>query len=190
MTFTPHRRWTLSREALERLLRRIGPDREAAAREYDALRMRLVDFFEARQAPSSEALADEAMDRVARKLEEGATIQNLRAYLYGVARLVWLEAEKHRAQERGALRELRALHDRQPTEVLEARVQCLERCLRALPEESRKLIVAYYEGAGSSHFDRRKLLAAQLGISYTTLKTRAHRIRARLEECLRAGHDP
>ena len=186
MTFTPQPRWTLNREALERLLKRIGPDREAAAREYDSFRTRLVGFFEVRRARSPEALADEALDRVARKLEEGATIQNLRAYLYGVAKLVWLEAEKRRAQERAALRELRAFPDPEPPGVVEARVECLERCLRALPEESRNLIVRYYEATGSSHFDRRKLLAAQLGISYATLKTRAYRIRVRLEECLQA----
>jgi DNA-directed RNA polymerase specialized sigma24 family protein len=178
-------RWTLDREAFERLLQTIAPDREAAAREYGVLRARLVEFFEAREAPSAESLADEALDRLARKIEEGEPVRSPRAYLYGVARLVWLEAEKQRARERAALRELQARPPRpEPAGAVEARVHCLECCLRRLPEESRALILAYYETAGASPFERRKRLAEQLGVSYDTLKMRAHRIRARLEECL------
>jgi DNA-directed RNA polymerase specialized sigma24 family protein len=184
MNFTPHPRWSLTREALERLLSRMGPDPEAAAREYETLRTRLLEFFDARHACSPETLADETLDRVARKLDEGESVRNLRAYLYGVARRVALEAEKLRAREWAASRDLRALPAREPPELVEARVDCLERCLRELPAESRELIVGYYDDTGVAPLERRRRLADQLGITYTALKTRAHRIRTRLEACL------
>jgi DNA-directed RNA polymerase specialized sigma24 family protein len=162
----------------------MGPDPEATAREYEVLRTRLLEFFDARRAGSPESLADETLDRVARKLDEGESVRNLRAYLYGVARRVALEAEKLRAREWAASRDLRAVPGRESPEPVEARVDCLERCLRELPAGSRDLIVGYYDDTGLSHLEGRRRLANQMGITYTALKTRAHRIRTRLEACL------
>ena len=62
----------------------------------------------------------------------------------------------------------------------EKRIACLEGCLRELPAESRKLIVGYYTGG----VEDRKRLANRLGLTYTNLKTRAHRIRNELSGCL------
>ena len=69
-------------------------------------------------------------------------------------------------------------------ELAEARTACLERCLRKLPEQSHALIVSYYQGRGGAHLKERKVLARRLGITYESLKTRAHRIRKALEVCL------
>ena len=44
------------------------------------------------------------------------------------------------------------------------------------------LIVGYYQGDG--HGKGRRRLAQRLGITYSSLKTRAHRIRNALEGCL------
>jgi DNA-directed RNA polymerase specialized sigma24 family protein len=184
----PNRRWSLTREALERLLDQLGSDSEAAAREYETTRHRLIDFFDWRGARAPEALADETLDRVARRLDEGETVEHLRAYCYGVAKRVLLESEKQRAREQVALRDFRpGPANDEVSSTVEARVACLERCLRELPDDCRELIVGYYQGAGRSHLEGRRLLADRLGITYATLKTRAHRIRARLEEALRGS---
>ena len=188
MVAAPHGRWSLTPEAFDRLLGRLGADAEAAAREYETIRGRLNNFFDWRGAVSPEALADETLDRVARRLDEGETVEHLRAYCYGVAKRVLLEWEKQRAREQVALRDFRpgSAND-ELSSTVEGRVACLERCLRELPDDSRELIVGYYQGAGRSHLEGRKLLADRLGITYATLKTRAHRIRARLEEALRGS---
>lgn len=186
MTAQPSARWSLTREAFDRLLQELGPDREAAAREYETLRKRLVVFFDWRGAEAPEVLADEALDRLARRLAQHETIENVRAYLFGVARNVWLEAEKCRARARLALAAAPGPARCDEAGADEARVAHLELCLRDLPDDARALIVGYYQGAGQSHLAERKLLAQRLGITYTTLKTRAHRIRVRLEECLRS----
>jgi len=187
MPSNPSRHSTVSKPGFDRLLERLAADREAAALEYEMLRCRLVDFFDGRGAESPEALADETLDRMASKLEEGEVIEHARAYAYGVAKRVFLEAERRRGRAEAALRELRRAPIVGQTAVaLEASIACLQRCLQELPAESRSLIVSYYEGAGEVHLKDRKLLAQRLGLPYTTLKTRAHRSRARLEECLRA----
>ena len=116
-------------------------------------------------------------------------MQQLRAYCYGIARRVLLESEKRQARERAASDELRMLarsgRDLDPAQG-EARTRCLKRCLQEMPPASRELIVAYYHGQGVSHLAERKELALRLGLTYVTLKTRAHRLRNQLRECLQA----
>ena len=178
-------RWSLTQKALERLLARLGSDPVAAGRVYESLRGRLLDYFDWRGAQRPEEAADETLDRIARRLEEGEPIERVEAYAYGVARLVLLEHLRLQLREQrasaGAAREL-AGH---PEGSEEARIGCLTDCLQHLPAEERSFIVAYYEGAGRSHLEGRKLLATRLGISYPTLKRRAHRLRVRLGSCLR-----
>ncbi len=182
MSLEPDRRWSLTGQALERLLQRLGEEPEAAAREYEAIRPKLVGFFERRGILGSEALADETIDRVARRLDDGETIEHLKAYFYGVARHLALEWRRRQAQERAAIERQRPLLAAdEASEAREARVACLESCLRELPPGSRDLIASYYRDDPEG----RKRLAESLGMTYTTLKTRAHRIRRKLEECLR-----
>jgi DNA-directed RNA polymerase specialized sigma24 family protein len=178
-------RWSLTRQALERLLERLDPDPEAAGVAYEALRARLLDYFDWKGALRPEVAADEALDRVARRLEEGEAVERVEAYAYGVARLVLLEHLRLQLREQrasaGAAHEGAGHTEAQE----EARIACLTRCLEQLPAEDRSLIVSYYEGAGRTHLDSRKALAESRGIGYPTLKTRAHRLRVRLEACLR-----
>jgi DNA-directed RNA polymerase specialized sigma24 family protein len=56
------------------------------------VRGRLVRFFEWRGAQVPEDLADETLERVARKLAVGTPIDDLRKYIFGVARFVAREA--------------------------------------------------------------------------------------------------
>ena len=47
--------WQLSREALDRLLEALGPNREEASLRYEALRARLIDLFTWEADPRSRA---------------------------------------------------------------------------------------------------------------------------------------
>src|SRR6185503_14895845 len=76
------------------LLNRLDADRERAGQHYEELRRLLIRFYEWRRAPFPEDHADETIDRVARKLNDGVVIDNLKAYCYEVARLVFLEVQK------------------------------------------------------------------------------------------------
>jgi DNA-directed RNA polymerase specialized sigma24 family protein len=180
------RKWSLSPQAFELFLRRLDPDRERASREYEALRSRLVDFFDWRGSASPDTMADETIDRVARKLEQGEVVDHVGAYAHAVARRVLQERYKRTSRERKALDVLeRDVAAAPPPEEPDARLPCLKDCLERLPGESQTLIVAYYDGDGRAHLSERKALADQLGLTYATLKTRAHRVRNMLEECLK-----
>jgi DNA-directed RNA polymerase specialized sigma24 family protein len=181
----PGERWSLTRRALDRLLRRFDEQPEAAAREYEFLRQRLITYFLLRGLDSPEQLADEAMDRVARRLDEGEAIEHVRAYFHGVALRIASESAKRQARERAAADGYRPfLVSEQAADALEARARCLDECLWRLPPESRALIQRYYQTGPQGQAEARRRLAEELLLSPTALKVRAFRIRAQLEECL------
>lgn len=180
-------RWTLTESGLHLLLDRLGPSRERAAEEYEALRAQLIQFFEWKNLPHPDDLADRAIDRVIRRLQDGEAILSINGYVYGVARRLVQEAYRGLKRETDAQEHLfreaaRTHHERSDED--EARA-CLEKCLQTVPAQDRQLVLAYYEEVGRTKIDDRKALAASSGLQPGALRTRVHRIRARLEECTR-----
>lgn len=179
--------WVLTQKAFERLLASLDANREQAGREYERVRLKLIKYFEWRGAAFPEGEADETINRVARKIEEGVEVSNLSAYFYGVARLVLVEARKGREKELEAFRQVPPIEMHASAEDLDAvrRQACLDICLQRLPEESRTLIIEYYQDEKSKKIEIRKNLASRLSIPLNALRIRALRIRASLETCVR-----
>src|SRR5215831_12984336 len=84
---------SLTSESLESLLRFLGPDEEAAAAAYLESRRALFIFFVTRGGANPDEMADETLNRVARRLSEGTEIiaENPSSYFYAVARNVLRE---------------------------------------------------------------------------------------------------
>jgi len=177
----------LTAEAFGRLLDALDPDRGRAAEKYEELRRLLIRFFEWRGAPFPEEHADETFDRVSRKLDPSVQIANIGGYCYEVARLVCLEALKGRDSRTISIDTIAmpaiVAPAVEPTSAA-SRLACLESCLDALPRESRGLILEYYSDDGRVRIDRRKAMAARLGVPRETLANRAQRVRDRLERCV------
>ena len=172
------------------LLDRLDPDRARAGEKYEDLRRTLVHFFEWRGAPFPEDHADETFDRVARRLAEGVDVKNPRGYCYTVARLILLETLKGRDSRR-----VRIEHTEPNTVAAdatceaaekEARLACLDDCLRGLPAQSRELIIEYYRDDTRGRIDRRRALAERLRLRGEALANRAQRLRDKLEQCVNA----
>jgi RNA polymerase sigma factor (sigma-70 family) len=66
----------------------------------------------------------------------------------------------------------------------EQQYECFESCLEALPSESREIIMQYYQDEKRLKIDHRKELAERLGIPLNALRSRAQRVRDRLEKCV------
>ena len=170
----------VNREAFDVLLATLDPVRERAGERYEAIRARLLRFLRSRGAPRPEDLADEAIDRVCRKLAEGGTIRvSLERYILGVARRVSLEAwrgERRRREKAAALSA--ALQAQRAHGAADDDALCgLERCLDALAPQSRRLLLRYY---GDDGIERRAAIARELGLTSNALRVRLHRLRARL----------
>lgn len=179
-------KWVLTKEAFDKLLEHFSNDRDEAAQRFELMRVKLIRFFEWRSCPLPEDAADTVVDRVARRIEEGQNIVNLNAYFMEVAHFVLLEFLKRYRTVTG-LDDLREMPDRPPLvdEQKERRMSCLDECLEKLDRDSRDLILEYYQDDGRAKIERRKRMAAALGIPLNALRIRAHRIRSGLEKCVR-----
>lgn len=182
----------LTAEALSRLLARLADDPAQAGEAYEALRGALMKFFDWRGAPHPDECADETIDRLARKLDEGVAIDDPRGFARGIARLVLLEQWRRPETRRADDLDLARLPDRPPAEAAEGdvRATCFAGCLAQLPVEGRQLILTYYAAEGSTRIESRKRLAFSLSLTESALRSRAQRIRDRLERCIRRCVDP
>src|SRR5207253_2778922 len=141
---------------------------------------------------NSDQLADETINRVARRLSEGEQIDaSPNTYFYAVARNIWREqlASPHVISPLDELQAAALARDSAGAESAHAnrerRFECLERCLAELPEDSRELVLNYYRGERSAKIQTRKELAARLGIQPNALRIRVCRLRDKLEKCVR-----
>lgn len=169
----------LTQEAFDHLLAFLDLDRDRAGTRYEEIRSQLIKIFVCRGCAVPEELADETINRAARKLQEISSTYtgDPALYFYGVAQLVHLEHVRRKPAP---------LPPPPPsaTEEAELKYECLEKCMESLSEISRELILAYYGEDKQAKIERRKELAERLGIGANALWIRAHRIRESLRECV------
>ncbi len=178
----------LTGESLERLLDLLDPDRQTAARRYQQVRRRLIRLFEWRGARFPDDLADETISRVARRLDDGVEIRSDDPFRYfcGVAHMVFKEVLRERKRDR-VLQDPASwppAADDEPA-VDDARMEVLQECLADLGDEQRALLLDYHEGERRERIDNRRALAERYGIELNALRIRVHRLRAKIERCVR-----
>jgi DNA-directed RNA polymerase specialized sigma24 family protein len=168
-----------------RLLVRLGSDDVHAWQEYSALRRTLIMFFE----PSFEAadLADEVLDRIARKLAT-EEIADITQFAFGVARNVRRE---YRQSSSGNVEipENYAGSWHNPEQgviaAMDARIkhECFMRCMRQFDPQDQMLLLEYHPSRHEKVEETRQKLAAALGLSAGALRSRIARLRDKLEQC-------
>lgn len=180
----------IPKDALNQLLRRLHPDPSEAAEQYLRLRYKLVGYFEFERYANADDLADEVLDRLARRLSAGDDVEHLGAFALGVARLVAREARQHEVEAGRKLQEFVRVSAGASLVKDESALNCLDGCLGRLAPESRAFILAYYSGDRSERIENRRRLAAGLGVDPAALRNRALRLRAHLEKCLKGCLGP
>jgi DNA-directed RNA polymerase specialized sigma24 family protein len=190
------RGWALTSGAFQRLLEWLDGGASSGGRKYLEMRRRLVAYFDRKNCTTPDELADETLNRVARRLEEEGAIEGdaPERYCYIVARFVFMEHLRETRKEGALANDLRRLShaddlaaakaDDEP-ELKERRLNCLEQCLNRLEAASREIIARYYVGEARVKIEHRRSLAEELGITMNALSIRACRIRDRLESCVR-----
>ena len=177
------RSWELQQPGFERLLQRLSSNRELAAREYERLRFRLTKLFQWKGHIDAEDLADRTLDRLARRLEDGEQIDPVYGYCCGIARMLLLEAHRERERQSDAMEELVSTQNSSPVRD-PVTLEALLHCLGKLPEETRTLVLDYYQGDKQLLIEQRKGLAERRGIPLNALRLRVNRIRLQLERCV------
>lgn len=182
--------WTVTKEAFDRLLQQLDPDRDRAGEVYEQIRGKLTKFFQWRGVSTPDDYADRTIDRVARKIGEGAEIhaQNVYLFFHGVAinvlREHWKEVQKAELKPLDEIQTPQAAEADPEIEQKERRLQCLDGCVQRLPANQLVLITEYHQEQGGAKIARRNELAKQLGIPLNALRIRAYRIRGELETCI------
>ena len=190
-------KWELDKETFDKLLATLDSDIQRAGEKYEHIRRGIVKYFECRGCVPSLELADETINRVARKAAAGAEIhkESVTSYFYGVARNVFHEHLRSPDRDQPPVESLPPhrhpfemppeLNERRAEEIdLEAQLACLDACAELLPPETRKMILSYYDGKQRARIENRRRLAEGLGVPMNSLRIRVHRIREKLEGCL------
>lgn len=170
----------LSQAAFDKMLSWLDTDRERAGEKYEKIRRRLVEIFASRGCQEADDLADETINRVARRSQDVAEgyVGDPAHYFYAVAKKVFLEYVRAKPPS-GMV---------PPTPVPAAEIErehaCLDRCLGQLQAQDRELIVQYFSEERRMKIDQRKGLANRLGIAPNALRIRIHRIKLTLKQCI------
>ena len=165
---------------------------------YLEIRRRLVQYFDRRGCMAADDLADDTLNRAARKLAELGQIENVAPaqYCYVLARFVFLEWVRRPAHNDSefndasrstatTVRDSSAHEFESPAAARERHLNGLNRCLEKLPPADHQLILEYYQGDKRAKIEKRSELAARYGLTLNALSVRACRIRNKLERCVR-----
>ncbi len=173
-----------SQETFEKLLIVLSADRDRAGEEYELLRLKLLKYFRSRALLHAEELADETLNRLAKKIDEGEEIRDVLRYSHGLAHYVWMEHLKKPDARPVPYDELPLTPFTLSDPVIrKERDDCCQYCLQLLPEGDRELITEYWIHGNQKHRDARRELAERLRISLTALRIRVSRIKDKLENC-------
>lgn len=186
----------LTPESFQGLLGWLDEGMNSDGQKYLEMRRRLVAYFDRKNLNNFEELADETLNRVARRLEEEGAIQSdtPAKYCYVVARFVLMEylrdtqKEKVMVESVGRQQPSHNLpdhHTDSEKELKERMLNCLESCTLQLDRVNYKIITGYYVGKERVKIENRRELAAGLGITTNALSIRACRLRDKLEGCVR-----
>jgi RNA polymerase sigma factor (sigma-70 family) len=174
-------------ETFEEILAWLNPDRDVAGAMYVQLRHDLEKVFIWGGCPDPEGLADEVLDRVAKKIYEvkPSYVGDPRLYFLAVARNLVKEnfrkIKTHVSLTEIELSEQLTTEGKEDDAVIN---DCLDECLQKLSSEQRELVAAYYAKEKQAKIAHRSALAQRLAITVETLRVRVFRLRASLEDCI------
>ncbi|MGI8786342.1 MAG: hypothetical protein ACR2HG_01090 [Pyrinomonadaceae bacterium] len=180
----------LTQREFDKLLATLDADRERAGAKYESLRLRLIKFFEWRNCERAEELTDTVFDRIIKKIAAGEQIETVAAYAATVAHFVFKEDCRRRERFFQSIEDApeakisaRTNGFVEALETDDARMNCLEKCLRKFSDENRRLVIAYYDTDERTMIATRKRLADEMEISLNVLRIRVCRLKAKLEDC-------
>jgi DNA-directed RNA polymerase specialized sigma24 family protein len=190
--------WVMTESAFNHMLDQLDPDRERAGERYEFIRQKLTKFFQWRGCAAPEDYTDRTIDRVARRIEEGAEVHARDPYLFfhgtaiNVLREHWKEAERVGVDalddlppsQNPAVDPLEVRTRQEDRIEHELKLECLNECVHSLPSEQVEMIQQYHQSDGGAKIAQRKAMAAQLKIPLNALRIRMYRMRQELETCI------
>jgi DNA-directed RNA polymerase specialized sigma24 family protein len=182
--------WSIDSKSFERLLEWLDNGKSSNGERYLEIRRRLVYFFDRKDCRNSDDLADETLNRVARRLEEEGKIEaeTPAKFCYITAKFVFLESlrdkEKHSVQIDEVVENKLVSNTSDEKDLKELRLRCLDNCTNNLDTTNREIIFGYYYGEERVKIDNRRDIAEKHNLTVNALSIRACRIREKLQNCM------
>jgi DNA-directed RNA polymerase specialized sigma24 family protein len=180
----------ITHESFDAVLSWLDEDRDAAGAKYEQLRSSLIRILGWHGCFDAEGLADEVLDRVAEKVDQlrPTYVGDPRAYFYAVANNVAREQRKQNklrvSIDDSKVASAAVVHHNELTDPPSLPVKCFSKCLAAMSDDKRRLLLDYYREQKRDKINHRKVLATRLGLDITALRVRIHRLRLSLEQCI------
>lgn len=172
------RREPPDKEAFDKLLLWLDPDREQAAKKYETIRFRLIRIFAAKGCPDPEDLIDESFNVAALKIDWLLEhfVGDPALYIHGIAKMLFKEQKPKPIPEPPPM----------PDPVfLEQRSVCLDQCLDQLTNSrERDLVLRYHAHDKQERIRTRRQLAEEWGCTINALRIKVCHIHARLRPCI------
>lgn len=158
--------WSLTADAWDGFLRWLDDGTDSGGQSYMEMRRRLVAYFDRKNCRNPDDLADETLDRVARRLKEEKTIETETPakYWYTVARFVFMESLRSKDTKSDPIDELSRPDelrvadggDQDERDEKEKMLNCLDKCSGELETKNRDLIFRYYAGEERVKIENRR----------------------------------
>lgn len=179
-------------------LKWLSPEEDLSKKEFEKIWNALTRYFEARGFNNSQDLADETILRLVGKLSASQKTDSEFSeysfgYIIGFARNIareHLKKENIKNKREISLEDLPEFltpttYQEQPLKLhILAQLNCMEHCLKQLPEKDKKLIVEYHLPEDIPLKVLRKKLSEKYNTSDSDLRVRIYRIRGKLRNCL------
>lgn len=177
-------RKALTAEAFGKFLRWLSQNDEAAVREYQSIRLRLIRYFVHKGCSDPDDLFDKTIDIVVGKIDQGGEYPSPAAFCFGVAKNIWRQHLRERNLMAAAqLEQNMAFTSHPELPVREQELKCLEHCMDELSPSDREIVSRYHEGQGHDKIEARKRLADGVG-GANALRIKMCRIRKELRLCV------
>jgi RNA polymerase sigma factor (sigma-70 family) len=180
-----------TKEQFDGLMTWLGSSTEDPGDKYETIRQSLVKLFVWNGCWDAEDLADEAIDRVMRKVSELVIDYSgdPALYFYGVAKMLLKERRRQKtisseSQSLEAWAMTTPHQQTDDTDEINRTFECLEECIAKLPADSRELILDYYQEEKRAKIDFRRQIAERMGMDVENLRVKVFRIRASIYKCM------
>src|SRR5262245_43217109 len=163
----------------------LSPQKIEDGEAYEKARQRLIIFFASRKCRDPESLVDKTIDIAIlkfKKAEMPAEAQPI-AYLFGIARNVFLEYLRKDEKEQAANANSQQHRSDSHLEV-ERKHACLDRCLNELPQDDRTILLTYYSQTKRAKIKMHRELAERYKLTANALRNRVFRLNQRMARCV------
>lgn len=168
------------------LLQFLAPDDpDEAGRRYLNLHQKLEGYFRLRGVADPVGCADEALDRAARRIAEGAEVPDINHFCLGIARFIVMERWRGDTRENEAFLHFLELNVSVTEDDLN-HFTLMRSCFDQLPQYDRELLESYcIVPRGRERAIHRRELAEKRQTTVSALRIRITRLRRGLDDCVR-----